>query len=137
MPEGIFSLALRPDGAVLAIGDRSGTVTLVDTVRGTITGRIKPPSAEAEGLLVALAFSPDGRDLAVGTQYGTILIWTVSRPSPKEPRLRLPGNRGMITILAFDAHGRRLASAAGFDPLVEVWDLDLIRHELTRLGIAD
>ena len=136
-PEGLISLALRPDGAVLALGDRTGTVTLYDTQRWRVISRIKPPSAEAEGMVLALSFSPDGRDLAVGTQQGTILIWSLATPNPTEPRLGLPGHRGIITSLVYDRQGGKLASTAVSDPLVEVWDLDLIRLELARLGIAD
>lgn len=134
LPERLSSLALRPDGRVLAIGDYTGTVTLYDTRRWTVTSSIKP-SEEAPGPL-ALTFSPDGRDLAVGTREGTILIWPADRPNPREPRLSLPGQRGIPTMV-FDREGRRLASTARTDPLVEIWDLDLIRSELAKMGIAD
>ena len=39
IPEGLTSLALRPDGAVLALGDRTGTVTLLDTRSLTVVSR--------------------------------------------------------------------------------------------------
>jgi eukaryotic-like serine/threonine-protein kinase len=135
MPEGINSFALGPDGKVLAVEDKSGTVTLLDTTRLSVTSRIRPSSEETAGSSFALAFSPDGRELAVGRMQGPISIWNVAGPNPKGPTLRLPSNRPII-LLAFDAQGRRLASA-GFDTLVDVWDLDLIRHELTRLGIGE
>jgi eukaryotic-like serine/threonine-protein kinase len=135
IPEGINSFALRPDGKVLAVDDKSGTVTLLDTTRLSVTSRIRPSSEETAGSSFALAFSPDGRELAVGRMQGPISIWNVAGPNPKGPTLRLPSNRP-IRLLAFDAQGRRLASA-GFDTLVDVWDLDLIRHELTRLGIGE
>jgi len=137
LAEGASSLALRRDGAVLAVGDRSGTVTLLDTTRQTVLERIKPSSGEAESLLLALAFSPDGRDLAVGSQQGSISIWSIAQPKEARLRLRLPGHRGLVTSLVFDPQGRRLVSAAGIDPLVEVWDLDLLQRELMRLGLAD
>jgi serine/threonine protein kinase/WD40 repeat protein len=136
LPEGLTSLALRPDGALLALADRTGTVTFVDTARSAIAGQIKPASDETAGLVFALAFSPDGRDLAVGTQQGAILIWP-AQPQPSEPRLALPGHRGMITSLVFDHEGHRLASSAVSDPLVDVWDLDVIRRELNRLGLTE
>src|SRR5205823_3098957 len=129
LPEGLTSLALRPDDAVLALGDRTGTVSFFDTRRLAVVGRIPPASDEAAGLVLALAFSPDGRDLAVGTQQGTILIWP-AQSQPEEPRLTLPGHRGIISSLVFDRQGRRLASTGGPDPLVEVWDLDQIHCEL-------
>jgi WD40 repeat protein len=137
LPEGITSFALRPDGAVLALGDRTGAVSLFDTRRLAVTDRIHRAGDEAEGIVTALAYSPDGRDLAVGTPQGPILIWPATTPHPKEPRLILPGHRGMVTSLVFDAPGRRLASAVRNGPLVEVWDLELIQRELTRLGLAN
>ena len=86
--------------------------------------------------MLALAFSPDGQDLAVGSQQGTISIWSVAQPTKPRLRFRLPGHRGIVTNLAFDAQGQRLASATGIDPLVEVWDLELIQQELARLELA-
>jgi len=137
MANGATSLALRPDGAVLALGDRTGTVTLVDTARGTLLGRIKPPSGEDEILPLAMAFTPDGRDLAVGSRQGVISLWSVASPTEPQLRLHLPGHRGSINLLVFDSQGRRLASARNADSLVEVWDLDLLQRELISLGLAD
>jgi WD40 repeat protein len=138
LPEGSFvNLAVRGDGAVLALGDRTGMVTLLDTASLRPLGRIEPASGEAEGFLLALAFSPDGRDLAVGSQQGTISLWSVAQPTRPRRRFHLPGHRGFITNLVFDSSGRRLASSAGLDPLVEVWDLELIGLELSRLELAD
>ncbi len=131
------SLALRRDGKLLAVGDRAGTVTLIDTHGPKVLALIKPSSGEVESLLLAVAFSPDGHDLAVGSQPGTISIWSVAQPTRPRLRLRLPGHKGLVTNLAFDAQGQRLASATDRDPLVEVWDLELIQQELARMGLAD
>jgi serine/threonine protein kinase/WD40 repeat protein len=137
LPDGVLSLALRPDGAILAVGDRTGTVTLVDTARHSIAGRIKPQGGEGESFWLAMAFSPDGRDLAVGSPQGKISLWSVV--SLAKPRLRfsLPGHRGITGLLVFDTKGQRLASADFNDPLVEVWDLGVFQRELTRLGLAE
>jgi eukaryotic-like serine/threonine-protein kinase len=135
--EGASSLALRRDGRLLAVGDRAGTVTLFDTDGPRVLARIKPASGEVESLVLAIAFSPDGHNLAVGSQPGTISIWSVAQPMMPRLRLRLPGHKGLVTNLAFDSQGQRLASATGTDPLVEVWDLVLIQQELARLGLAD
>ncbi len=135
--DGASSLALRRDGKLLAVGDRAGTVTLFDTDGPRMLARIKPASGEVESLLLAIAFSPDGRDLAVGSQPGTISIWSVAQPTRPRLRLRLPGHKGLVTNLVFDAQGQRLASATGTDPLVEVWDLELLERELVRMGLAE
>ncbi|MFI5457780.1 MAG: WD40 repeat domain-containing serine/threonine protein kinase [Isosphaerales bacterium] len=137
LTNGATSLALRPDGAVLAAGDRTGTVTLIDTARRTVLKRIKPQSAERESFWLAMAFSPDGRDLAVGSPQGKISLWSVASPTEPHLRLHLPGHRGTNSLLVFDSQGRRLASAEFNDPLVEVWDLDLLQREIIRLGLAD
>ena len=134
---GLSSLALRRDGKLLAVGDRTGTVTLFDTHGTKVLGTDQTSRAEkSENLLLAMAFSPDGHDLAVGSQQGTISLWSVAQPTRPRLRLRLPGHRGLVTNLAFDAQGQRLASATDRDPLVEVWDLELIQQELARLGLA-
>jgi WD40 repeat protein len=85
----------------------------------------------------ALAFSPDGHTLATGSHQGSISLYSVASPAQPRLRLRLPGHRGFVNSLVFDAPGTRLASASGTDTLVEVWDLDLIGRELSRLGLAE
>ncbi|MHC5543993.1 WD40 repeat domain-containing protein, partial [Singulisphaera rosea] len=49
--------------------------------------------------------------------------------------LRLPSHRGFITALAYGPTGRYLATG-GSDKMVAVWDLDRIRTELGRIGLA-
>jgi WD40 repeat protein len=136
--ESFSSLALRPDGGLLAIGDRNGKVTLLETMGLSVVGEIKPTSHEAEGFVTAMSFSPDGRTLAVGSPQGQILLWSVEQPSSPRLRFRLPGQRGPVTYLVFDPRGQRLASCCAWsEPLVEIWNLNLLRRELTQLGLAD
>jgi WD40 repeat protein len=134
-------MTLSPDGRVLALGDRNGTVTLLDAARRKVLGEIPPESGETQGPWprLALAFSPDGRDLAVGSPQGIISIWGVARPSNPRLRLHLPGHRGFVDNLVFEPQGRRLAAIAntGAESIVEVWDLDLIQRELMVLGLAE
>src|SRR5262249_7370243 len=135
----LWNTAISPDGALLALGDRGESVNLLDTAHLKVVGQIKPPPGETESLLGVMAFSPDGGSLAVGSQQGAIIVWSVDQPHTPRLTLRLPGHRGPVTSLVFDAQGRRLASTVGtgIDPIAEVWDLDLITRELDRLGLAD
>jgi WD40 repeat protein len=139
LAESAINLALRPDGAVLAVLDRTGTVTLLETARCRILGQIKPSNGEADGSWrgMGMAFSPNGNDLAVGSPRGAISLWSVGNSAHPRLRLHLPGHRGPVTNLVFDPHGGRLASAGSADPLVEVWDLKFIEQELSRLGLAE
>jgi serine/threonine protein kinase/WD40 repeat protein len=148
------SLALSPDGRVLAVADRGrpggppdgrsgplaerdrghpGSVILIETSHGVEIARLQPPSDEDEGQVASLAFAPGGRELAIGTQQGAIGIWVLDHP--EAPRVHLPGHRGSVNTLAFDPQGRHLASG-GTDRTVAVWDLGIVHDELRRLGLG-
>jgi WD40 repeat protein len=137
----VLSLALRPDGRLLALGEPSGEVVLVDTARLEVVDRLSPDLGDADGRtgrVSSLAFSPDGRRLAAGFQHGSIHVWSSSSfdANSYAYRHRLPGRSGWVSNLAFDSTGRRLASC-GVEPLVDVWDLDAFDADLQRLGLAD
>ncbi len=97
------------------------------------SARAPSDSPEGAGRPLALAFSPDGRELAVGTPQGQVEIWSLA--DPPRPRSGSPATAGPSGVLAYDATADRLASG-GDDRLVEVWDLERLRIELGRLGLA-
>ncbi len=135
LPGNATSLALSPDGRILAVGDHAGVVTLFDTARGTVRSRLTASTTEGESLgqIQSLAFSPNGKEVAAGTQQGPINLWSLADPSA--PILRLPGHRSAITSLVFDAEGHNLASA-GSDKTVDIWNLERTHEEFSRLGLA-
>ena len=138
LPERLTGLSLRPDGLLLAIGDlSSGVVSLLDTEAMRLVGQIKPADAD-QGFVSALAFSPDGQLLAVGSPQGQISLWSLASTSRPQSVLRLPGQRGIVRNLVFDTRGRRLASNNddGIEPMIEIWNLELIQRELARLGFS-
>ena len=55
------SLALNPDGTLLAIGSGEGVLRFWDVASKTFTGE---PIADVDRAIIALAFSPDGQTLA-------------------------------------------------------------------------
>ena len=122
-------LAISPDGSRLAVGERSGTVVLVDAARGVVIERLSPPPDDPVPA-DSLAFSPDGRTLAVGARE-QIRLWAID--GKPRPVVRLPGHRGSVRSLAFDAKGVRLAGAD--EKTIKVWDLAPLRLELARLGL--
>lgn len=141
LPKQVISLALRPDGRLLALGESSGEVLLVDTTQLEIVDRLVPEPDAGDGRtgrVLSLAFSPDGRRLAAGFQQGSIHVWSLpsSATDRYAHRHRLPSRTTWVSNLAFDSTGRRLASGGG-EPLVEVWDLDALGDEMKRLGLDD
>ena len=51
------------------------------------------------------------------------------------PLVRLPGHRGRVSSLAFDAQGHHLASAVS-DKTVDIWDLEHLVEAFGKLGLA-
>jgi WD40 repeat protein len=135
--ESFSTLALRVDGGLLAIGDRDGNVTLLDTAALKVVSVIRPVSTGAEGPLRALAFSPDGRTLAASSPQGQVFCWSVEKPSFPQLRFRLAGQRGPVTSMVFDQKGQRLACCGRSEQIVDLWNLSLIERELDRLGLAE
>ena len=70
----VASLSFSPDGAILAVGFRDGTVELRDVApwrkRATLRGHTQA--------VLALAFSADGTRLATGSVDRSIRLWDVA-----------------------------------------------------------
>lgn len=68
----ILSLALSPDGAKLAVGQRS-QIYIYDIVQRKITAKL----SKVLGRVSSLAWSNDGRLLAIGRANGDVVVWTI------------------------------------------------------------
>lgn len=66
--------AYSPDGSLLAVGSKDGSIQLVESATGK---RLATLSGVHHGSIFSLAFSPDGTMLASGGADRTIGIWTV------------------------------------------------------------
>ena len=132
--------ALGRDGELFAVADGAGSVALFESSTLAVVGSLQDSGKPTENFPpTALVFSPDGRSLAVGSLQGTISLWSLENAAAPRLLMHLPAHRGMVTNLAYDPQGRRLASASATfaDSVVEVWDLELIESELVRLKLAD
>jgi WD40 repeat protein len=121
-PGGITSLALRPDGKLLAAatgtarGQPFSEVRLVDVERREELPPWRDATAAGELAVRALAFSPDGRTLALGTDSGAVKLLDVESRT-----MRLAGTHVQAVLsLAFSPDGRTLASGS-FDNTVRLW----------------
>jgi WD40 repeat protein len=95
-------LALSPDGGLLAVACRDGSIVLWDVARGAERARLKGH----KGGVTALTFSPNGPALASGGEDRDAALWDTA--AGKE-RARIATDLGEVRALAFLADGRRLA----------------------------
>ncbi len=112
--DGMFSLAMHPDGLFYAVGSKEGTVEFRTTDSNEL---VHTTNLNARGVQV-LAYDSTGSMLAAGTSESTIhLIPTATR----EPAQVLSGHEKIVTALSFSPDGKRLASGS-FDETLRIWD---------------
>lgn len=110
-PEASQALML-PGNDLLAIGLRTGHLTLTDPVSGRERHRLKP----FEGAVIALASSADGRLLA-GTDGARIALWS------QESGALLHRIDGKAVALAFSADGSQLFGGTRYGGMT-IWQTD-------------
>jgi WD40 repeat protein/tRNA A-37 threonylcarbamoyl transferase component Bud32 len=109
-----FSVALSPDGRLLAVGGYPRLVRLWDVRTGELAHELDSAGGDA------LEFSRDGRILAVSGGAEGVSLWDVSTGTQIGPSLTLGYRAGMMDL---SSDGRRLLMTAG-DGHGVVWDVD-------------
>ena len=100
----IMTLAVSPDGKLIATGDQGAKIEIHDAV--TLERRFNLIS-HRDGI-VCLAFSPDCRRLASGDLSGSVKLWDVAAG---EELLELDGLEGAPALLQFAPDGMSLVAA--------------------------
>jgi len=128
--EAVLSLAISPNGRILASGSADKTIHLWQVLESRVNpepihilkGHTAPVSA--------LAMSPDGRILVSGSEDKTIKLWQIGTGFLLRT---LTEHTGSVFALAISPDGRILASGSG-DGTIKIWQLSGVKilHTLTN-----
>ena len=121
----IRSIALSPDGKLIASGSIDGTIRFWTASSGAPRSEIK-----LQAKVIDVAFSPVGGIIASASDDGIIRIWTLATGAlAAEWR----GHVGQVNAIAFSPDGLHLASV-GDDKSMKLWD---VATGTIRLSVSD
>jgi len=112
----INSLAISPDGGILAGGTKDGSIIIWRVKGTTISQEIYRDEGKS---IQSLAFSADGLYLACGNINGDVLLFTADT---FELLSQLTGHAARVTDLGFSPDSKTLASSS-YDGKVLFWEL--------------
>jgi eukaryotic-like serine/threonine-protein kinase len=125
----VWTVTYSPDGALIAFGDRRGTVTLCERA----TGKVLSKEIKTHAPLVHdVEMSPDGRLLASCGADSLIKLWRI-QPNGLRLQATLRGHMGYVNHLAFSPDGTRLVSTSG-DQTLKIWDTRRAAEMATLYG---
>jgi WD40 repeat protein len=125
----VMSVAISPDGKLLAMGDQDGVICLWEISTHQQVGRFRGHTS----WVWSVAFSPDGQMLASGSYDRIVKLWDI-----KSGRCRqtLQEHTGGVWSIAFSPDGQKLVST-GEDRTVRLWNVSSGQCCMTLEGHSD
>jgi WD40 repeat protein len=115
------TVAISPDGALIASGGDDDTIRLWDAHNGDPVGQL---TGHTESVY-EVAFSPDGHHLVSGSWDSTVRVWDVDKHrevrAPDGRTLTLTGHVGRVHVVTYSPDGRYIASS-GDDGTIRLWN---------------
>ena len=112
-----ISVAISPDGKILASGSSDSNIRLWDAVTGKETQTLNGHT----DTVASVAFSSDGKTLASGSFDDNIRLWDAV--TGKE-RQTLNGHTDAVRSVAFSPDGKTLTSVS-HDDTIRLWDVEV------------
>lgn len=118
----VTTLAVSPNGTLLASGSLDGTVRLWEVATGQLVATMEEPKGKRVRGVISITFSPDGRWLATHHSDGAIGFWSLPQGKLIQTvNVKLSTDR--IALTAFHPSGRLL--------VIESWGVVFILHRLS------
>ncbi|HEY5913390.1 MAG TPA: serine/threonine-protein kinase [Verrucomicrobiae bacterium] len=108
------ALVFSPRGDLLAVGEQSGLIRLLDPLTGAEKGRLVGHHDSVTGL----AFAPTGLTLASSSWDRTARLWDVAS---RQEKLALTNHTAWVSSVAFAPDGYTLATSSA-DQSIRIWD---------------
>lgn len=121
----VTTVAVSPDGALLATGSADQTVCLWDVA----TGRQLPQFDAPFGAIMTVAFSPDGRHLLIASSLGVEVREVATGDTVR--RIAVDAEKGGVRAAAVSPDGAFVVTG-GIDGIARVWSV-VTGDEVLRL----
>jgi WD40 repeat protein len=111
----VTSVAISPDGKMLASASSDSTIKLWDVLGGKLLRNLEGHGGKVQ----AVAISPDGKMLASASSDSTIKLWDVGTGTLIRT---MKGHGGKVQSVAISPDGKMLASASD-DSTIKIWNM--------------
>jgi WD40 repeat protein len=134
-PAGILTLALSPDGTLVASGGSVASLPVRDLASGKLVADAPMPGRD---YVLDLAFTADGRRLIVATGESS---FSLRDAITGVQLMRMTGHGGVVNAVAADPRGELFASASD-DGTARLWDattgevLSVLTHSSAVIELA-